>query len=180
MLLRILSSGLALLLWGCASTDVPTRSYDAASDRSLFQSPKVLVGNVNMTSGLVGGQRVMMQAFASCEGRVCAPSTVDVAFFNDSSADVNLDYRRIEIVIDGRSLEWEDEGRRHESPWYIVPRGEFIRVPLSQSEFERLASGREVQVIFGLTGTSVLRMPPERREPLREMVAEFGDAQPET
>lgn len=156
---------------GCASTENPEQRYNPATGRTQFQSPKVLVGNVNMTSGLAGGQRLMMQAFASCEGPACRPSTVELAFFNDSSADLNLDYRRIELVVDGRSMDWEDLGRFDESPHYFVPRGEFIRVPLSRGDFERFAGAAEVRVIFGLTGTSTFRMPYERREPLREMAA---------
>lgn len=122
-----------------------------------------------MTSGLTGGQRVMLQAFASCDGPTCRPSTIDLAFFNDSSADLNLDYRRIELVFDGRSLEWEDLSRFEESPRYLVPRGEFIRVPLSLNDFEQFARANEARVIFGLTGTSTFRMPFERRAELREM-----------
>lgn len=162
-----------LLLWGCASSQGPVRVYDASTGTTSFESPRVVVGHVDMRSGLVGGQRVMAQAFASCIGQGCVPSEVDLAFFNDSSADLNLDYRRVQLDFDGESMEWEDPSRIHESPRGLVPRGEFMRVPLSRTEFERFVTARQVAITFGLTGTAMFRMPLERREPLRAFVALF-------
>ncbi len=164
---------ISLLLWGCAAARKPLRFYDAARGTTTFESPKVLVGNINMTSGLAGGQRVMMQAFATCRGEGCAPSVVEIAFFNDSSTDLNLDYRRLRIIFDDESREWEDTGRMAESPRSFVPRGEFIRVPLSRREFNDFASAREVEVEFGLTATNIFRLSSERRKPLRDLAATF-------
>jgi hypothetical protein len=97
------------------------------------------------------------------------PDQIEIAFFNDSSADLNLDYRRIEVVFGQRRLEWEDSGRRTEPAYYAVPRGEFIRIPISRSDFAAMASAPRVEILFGTTGTTMLRVPHGSREPLREL-----------
>jgi hypothetical protein len=135
----------------------------------MFESPRVLVGNIGMSGGLTSGQRVMMKAFASCAGKGCQPEQVELVFLNDSSSDLNLDYRRLEIVFRGKSLNWEDRSRVHEPTYYLVPRGEFTRVPLSWSDFTGMASAPEVDIFFGLTGSTQMRMPFDRRAGLREM-----------
>lgn len=111
----------------------------------------------------------MMQAFAACDGRRCKPNEVEIAFLNDSSADLNLDYRRIEIAFAGRSINWEDESRINEPSYYSVPRGEFIRVPVNRGDFELMARAPEMEIKFGQTGTTVMDVPFSRRAPLREM-----------
>jgi hypothetical protein len=170
---RTLSRGLVgifLVVWGCASAQAPLVEFDPGSGQTVYQSPKVLVGNINMTGGLASGHRVMMQAFASCAGRECKPNQVEIAFYNDSSADLNLDYRRVEITFGSKTLEWEDVGRLHESMKTEVPRGEFTRVPVSRADFAGMASAQDVQIVFGLTGTTTLRVPLDRRAGFRDLV----------
>ena len=164
---------LTALLAGCASSRPDLVRYDAATGETHYESEKALVGNINMSGGLASGQRVMMRAYASCIGEGCKPSQVEAAFLNDSSADLNLDYRRIQLVFDGRTLDWEDSSRIHEPTYYHVPRGEFIRIPMSVADFSRLASANNVQVHFGLTLTTMLQMPHDRRAPLRAMAELF-------
>ena len=161
--------GCLLAFWGCASVQAPLVEFDPASGQTMYQSPKVLVGNINMTGGLASGHRVMMRAFASCTGQDCKPNQVEIAFYNDSSTDLNLDYRRVEITFGSKKLEWEDVGRLHESMKTEVPRGEFTRVPISRADFTGIASAQDVQIIFGLTGTTTLRVPLDRRAGFREL-----------
>lgn len=161
---------LVAILSACASQRPELIDYDVSSGRTVYTSPKLLAGNLNMTGGLTSGHRVMMQAFASCEGRTCRPNEIELAFLNDSSADLNLDYRRVKIVFAGRSVEWEDEGRITEPTYYSVPRGEFIRVPISRGDFELMANAPLMEVTFGQTGTTVIDVPFSRRAPLRELV----------
>ena len=160
------------LLSGCASSQPELMTYDAGTGETSYQSEKALVGNINLSGGLASGQRVMMRAFASCKGEGCKPSQVEVAFLNDSSSDLNLDYRRIKLVFDGRTFDWEDSSRIQEPTYYHVPRGEFIRIPISASDFVRLAAADRVEVHFGLTLTTMLLMPRDRRAPLQAL-AEF-------
>lgn len=169
--LRIL---LLVIFCGCASQGSELVSYDQSADRTTFVSPKLYAGSVGMSGGLASGHRVMIQAFASCPGSECSPSEVEIAFFNDSSADLNLDYRRIAFEFVGGSMNWEDEGRETEPAYYSVPRGEFIRVPVSRGHFELMANSPRMEIIFGRTGTTVIRMPHARREPLREMADSMG------
>ena len=160
---------LMALLGGCLSSRPELVAYDAGTDQTTFKSEKALVGNINLSGGLTSGQRVMMRAFASCTGLNCKPGQVDVAFLNDSSADLNLDYRRIQLVFDGKTLDWEDPSRASEPTYYHVPRGEFIRVPMSAADFARLASADKVEVHFGLTLSTSLLMPHSTRAPLRDL-----------
>ena len=154
---------------GCAPQHHELVSYNPETGHSRFSSEKLLAGNIDMTGGLASGHRVMMQAFATCDGNACVPDQVEIAFFNDSSADLNLDYRRIEIVFGPRRLEWEDPGQRTESAYFGVPRGEFIRIPISRSDFAAMASAPRVEILFGTTGGTTLRVPHGSREPLREL-----------
>lgn len=165
-----------LLIGACATGREARVRYDQTSGKTTYSSAKALVGNVSMTSGLASGQRVMVQAFATCDGPGCSPSEIEVAFINDSSSDLNLDYRRVEIVAGGRKMEWEDAVRLTEPPHFSVPRGEFIRVPLSRADFRTLAEAADVEIIFGLTGTTPLRMPPDRRAPLRYLLDQMENS----
>jgi hypothetical protein len=161
---------LLFLLWGCTASRPALVTFEAGSNLTRFESPKVRVGNIGMSGGLTSGQRVMMKAFASCAGRGCKPEQVEIVFLNDSSSDLNLDYRRVQIVFRGNSLDWEDRSRVHEPLYYHVPRGEFTRVPLSWVDFVGMATAPDVDIFFGLTGATHLRMPIDRREGLRELV----------
>ncbi len=161
---------LLLVLSACTSSREARISYDQDSDKTTYSSSKALVGNIGMTGGLASGQRVMMQAFATCDGPGCNPSEIEIAFLNDTSSDLNLDYRRVEIVAGPRHLEWEDALRLSEPTHFSVPRGEFIRVPLNRADFKELAEAANVEIIFGLTGTTPFRVPADRRVPLRDLL----------
>lgn len=160
---------LLVTLSGCTPRHHELITYNPETGQSRFSSEKLLAGNISMSGGLASGHRVMMQAFAACVGNSCVPDQLEIAFFNDSSADLNLDYRRIEVIFGPRRLEWEDLGRRTEPAGYGVPRGEFIRVPISLSDFAAMASAPRVEILFGTTGTTALRVPHGSREPLREL-----------
>ncbi len=167
--MRCLTILLLVLLGGCASQRPEMITYDDVRGKTIYTSSKLLAGNISMSGGLASGHRVMMQAFASCDGRPCKPNEVELAFLNDSSADLNLDYRRIEIVFAGKRVHWEDYGRLNEPTHYSVPRGEFIRLPVNRGDFEMMARAPKVEIIFGLTGTTAIDVPFSRREPLREL-----------
>lgn len=157
-----------VVLSGCASTESTPSRYDASTGRTLYESPKVLAGHISPSTGLASGQRIMMQAFAECAGQDCRPSQVQLAFFNDSSSDLNLDYRRLQIHFGGGSLEWEDPSRVDELLRSEVPRGEFIRVPMSRVDFEAMANASAVELVFGRTGATTLQVPHARREAFRD------------
>lgn len=160
-----------LLVGGCASSRQAEVTYEAKEGKTTFISSKALLGHVSMSGGLAAGQRVNMQAFAACDGRDCTPSEVEIAFLNDSGSDLNLDYRRVHIIADSRELDWEDPLRLSDPPHYSVPRGEFIRVPVQLNDFMVLATARDVEIVFGHTGTSAFRVPFDRRAPLRDFMA---------
>lgn len=175
--MKILALALLLAVWGCASQNRQLATYNESKNETVYSSSKLLAGNISMSGGLASGHRVMMQAFAACDGAACKPDEVEIAFLNDSSADLNLDYRRIQIVFGGRSVEWEDHGRNTEPHYYVVPRGEFIRLPVSRGDFEAIASSPNVNIVFGLTGTTVLQVPFNRRAPLRELAETISAAE---
>ncbi len=165
---------LLLFLYGCASSEPVQVSYDRSSDTSTYVSARILMGYRDMSGGLASNQRVMWQAVASCSGEACTPEEVALVFYNDSNTDLNLDYRRLQLDFDGTSRDWEGLGRFDERVFYSVPRGEFVRVPLTGADFARMATAKEVTVFFGRSGTSMFSVPLERRATFRAFAEKIG------
>jgi hypothetical protein len=160
------------MICACASSESVKIDYDSATGRSTYTSSRVLLGYREMDAGLAGGQRVMWQVLASCSGEGCRPDEVALVFYNDSDSDLNLDYRRLQLVVDGATHDWEDLGRINEPEIYAVPRGEFIRVPLSRADFVRMASAKDVAVLFGQAVS--FDSPFGRRAPFRVLADKIG------
>lgn len=165
------------MLNACASSEPVRVGYDAASDRSSYTSSRILLDYRDMSAGLAAGQRVMWQAVASCSGQACRPDEVALAFYNDSDSDLNLDYRRLRLVFDGTSHDWEDFGLVNEPEIYAVPRGEFIRVPLTSADFFRMATAKEVAILFGQT--VAFDSPFEKRAAFRVLAGKIVLSLPE-
>ncbi len=168
---------LLLFLYGCAASTPVQVSYDRSSDISRYTSARVLIGNRDMSGGLVSNQRVFWQAVASCSGEACTPDEVVLVFYNDSNYDLNLDYRRLQLNFDGTSRNWEDLARRDDQADYRLPRGEFVRVPLTNADFARMAHSGPVEILFGMSGASVFSVPYDRRASFRALAEELGFSQ---
>ncbi len=160
----------SVLFYGCASSEPFTASYDAASDQSRFSSSRSVMGFRSMSGGLSANQRIMWQAQAVCTGESCTPDEVSLVFYNDTSKELNLDYRGLRIIIDGEEHSWQDSDRPVEQGFYRVPRGEFTRVSLLPSVFAELAAAQEVEVLFGQTSTSVFNSIHSGRAEFRALV----------
>jgi len=171
---RILPLLLLLVLGGCKASETARNGFDPATGRSTYSSPRILMDHVDLSGGLASNQRVMWRAMASCSGDGCTPNDVDLVFYNDADRGLNLDSRRVQIVFDGMTRDWEDLSRIEEPAAYSTPRGEFMRVSLSGLDFARMAEAREVEVILGMTGTTRLRVPHDRRNEFRALAAEIG------
>ena len=165
---------LALLLYGCASSAPVQVRYDRSSDTSTYTSARVLIGNRDMSEGLAANQRVFWQAAASCSGEACTPGEVALVFYNDSNYDLTLDYRRIQLNFDGTSREWDNLARLDDRTDHRVPRGKFVRVPLSSADFFRMVHSGPVEILFGMSGTSAFSVPYERRAAFRAFADEIG------
>ena len=165
---------IALVLSGCAASEPVQVNYNPATGQSSFESERLVMGYRDMRAGLASNQRVMWQALASCSGQACTPDEVTLVFYNDTSRDLNLDYRRLQLVVDGITHDWQDLGRETEPAHYAVPRGEFIRVSLAGGVFVRLAWSEQVEVRFGETGTSVFSVPYARRAGFRAFATALG------
>ena len=163
-----------LALYGCATAESVGVHYDPTADRSSFESDRIVLGYRDMSSGLVSNQRVMWQALASCSGKDCIPDEVTLAFFNDTSRDLNLDYRRLQVIVDGVSHDWRDLSRVTEPADYRVPQGEFLRVSLAGAAFVKVAHAQQVEVLFGETGTSTFTVSFGRRAGFRAFVEVVG------
>lgn len=144
-----------MILYGCAASEPYTVKYDSSSDQSNFASNRNVMGFRSMSGGLSANQRIMWQAQAACTGESCTPDEVSLVFFNDTSKELNLDYRGLKIIIDGKEHSWQDSDRPVEQGFFRVPRGEFTRVSILPSVFAELASAEVVEVLFGETSTSV-------------------------
>lgn len=158
------------LLCGCASSSNIGKAFDPESNKTSYESDRIVMGYRDMSGGLASNQRVMWRAAASCTGNDCIPDEVMLVFYNDTSRDLNLDYRRIQIVVDGVNHEWEDRSRLTERPEYRVPPGEFLRVSMARSSFVDLANADKVEVLMGETGTSVFRVSFDRRAKFRAFI----------
>ena len=167
----------ALVITGCSSTASLKRGYDPSSDQSTFASKRIVMGYRDMSAGLATNQRIMWQAQASCTGRDCIPSEINLVFFNDTSRNLNLDYRGLQIIVDGRAHSWEDVHRLEEPANYRVPHGEFTRVSLSPAVFMQLAEAQQVEVLFGETATSVFTVSHSRRADFRAFVAAMREGE---
>lgn len=159
-----------MALASCAGSEGALHRYNADGDISRYTSRRVVLGRSDMSAGLASGQRVLWRAEASCPGASCAPSEVDLVFFNDSSSDLNLDYRRLEIVSDGISGDWADLASE-DVVAFAVPRGEFLRVRIPADYFVRIAEAQDVAVSFGLTASTEFTVPFARRQILRDLMA---------
>lgn len=152
---------LLLFFYGCASSEPVQVNYNRSSGISTYTSSRVLIGNRDMSGGLVSNQ----------------PRQIDeeeLVFYNDSNYDLNLDYRRIQLNFDGTSRDWDDLGRLDNRAAYTVPRAEFVRVPLSSANFARVAHAGLVEILFGLSGTSLFSVSYERRASFRAFAEEMG------
>ena len=163
-----------LTLYGCATSEPVGVRYDPATDKSSFQTNRIIMGYRSLSGGLTSDQRVMWQALASCSGRNCTPDEIAIAFFNDTSKDLNLDYRRLQMIVDGVTHDWQDLNRLADSGHNSVPPGEFVRVHLATSAFAKLAKAQKVEILFGETGTSVFTVSLKRRAEFQEFVEALG------
>ena len=163
-----------LALHGCATSGSTGVRYDPATGVSTFESDRSVMGYRDMSGGLAREQRVMWQALASCSGQGCIPEEIALAFYNDTSKNLNLDSRRVQLVVDGVTHDWQDLSRLMEAPHHIVPPGEFIRVSLPGSAFVNLAHAQKVEVLFGETGTSSFNVSFARRAKFRDFVEMLG------
>ena len=161
------------ILAGCAGTMGASVQYDSGSDRTTYTARRSVLGHRDMSAGLVSGQRVFWQAEAACAGEACVPEEVSLVFFNDSSSDLNLDYRRLQIDIDGRQSSWADLASE-DVIIFAVPRGEFLRVHISGEYFLQLAAAQSVRVYFGLTASAEFAVPFGRREAFRDLAIAAG------
>lgn len=172
--LPILVGVMACLTGSCASSRLSDVTYDRSRDRSTYQSARARMGSPGMSGGLASDQRVTWQAIARCAGENCIPPYVEIIFLNEGTGELNLDSRRVQLNYDGIERSWEDLSRTIEPPHYSVPRGEFSRISLDTAEFARMAGAGRVEVIFGLTGTTGIIVPYERREAFRSLAELLG------
>lgn len=164
-----------LTLFGCAASEPVRVNYDSSTGMSTFESNRITMGYRNMSGGLASNQRVMWQALGSCSGQNCTPGELELVFYNDTSKDLNLDSRRLQLIVDGTTAhDWEDLSRTIEAGHYGVPPGEFIRIPLAGDDFVKLAQAEKVEILFGETGTSVFSVSFMRRAEFREFAEELG------
>lgn len=165
---------LTLLFLGCASTARIEVEHDASSNTSTYATKKTLFGHVGQSGGLVTNQRVMWLAEASCLGTGCTPDDVEIAFINDATTQLNLDYRRIQMVFNDQTLNWSDESRRIEPAHSGVPRGEFMRITLSAADFATMVRATDVAVFFGQSGTSTFQVPTAHRTTFQALAEAMG------
>ncbi|MEM1094483.1 MAG: hypothetical protein AAGJ10_07755 [Bacteroidota bacterium] len=158
----------------CATPAAVQVRTDAETGVNTYTSSRVTMGHRSMGAGLAGQQRVMWQAVAACEGEACVPDEVELIFVNSTSQDLNLDYRRLEMVVDGTSREWVDPSSQAAPNFATVPTGEFLRVTLTRAEFVAFAEAEEVELRFGETGSTVFAVNPDRRALFREFAAAAG------
>ncbi len=170
----ILALLIPLALYGCVASEPVQVHYDPAIGLSSYESRRIVMGYRAMSAGLASNQRVMWQALASCSGQNCTPDEVTLAFYNDTSKDLNLDYRRLQLTVDGITHDWQDLGRETEPAHYTVPPGEFIRVSLARAAFVRLARAQQVEVLLGESGTSVFSVSFAHRAGFRAFAAALG------
>lgn len=173
LFLTILSP--VFLVSGCASSEPFRVSYDSPTNTSTFQSTRGVFGHRDMQGGLATNQRILWQAEAVCAGGIrCTPDVVEIVFFNDTNTVLNLDYRRLKLFFDGQTLDWYDESRDDESPYATTPKGEFMRITMSGLDFSAMAHAKNVEAHFGLTATSVFKIPPQRRDTFRRLAKTMG------
>ncbi len=170
----ILALLIPLALYGCVTSEPVHRHYDPAIGLSSYESRRIVMGYRDMSAGLASNQRVMWQALASCSGQDCTPDEVTLVFYNDTGKDLNLDYRRLQLIVDGITHDWQDHSRETEPAHYAVPPGEFIRVSLARAAFVRLARAQQVEILFGESGTSVFNVSFAHRAAFRAFAAALG------
>ncbi|MEM6645254.1 MAG: hypothetical protein AAF730_03285 [Bacteroidota bacterium] len=158
----------------CATPAAVQVRSDADTGINTYTSSRVTMGHRSMSDGLAGRQRVMWQAVAACEGDACVPDEVELIFVNSTSQDLNLDYRRLEMIVDGTAQEWIDPSSQAAPNFATVPTGEFLRVTLTRDDFVQFAEAEQVELRFGETGSSVFTVGPDRRAIFREFAATAG------
>jgi len=160
----------------CAPATAVRVQTNAETGINTYTSSRATMGHRSMSDGLAGRQRVMWQAVAACEGDACVPDEVELIFVNSTSQDLNLDYRRLEMIVDGVSQEWIDPSSQAMPNFATVPTGEFLRVTLTRAEFVAFAEAEKVELRFGDTGSSVFTVSPDRRAIFREFATTAGFA----
>ncbi|GAB5521447.1 MAG: hypothetical protein RhofKO_36980 [Rhodothermales bacterium] len=164
----------AVVAVACASPAAVQVRTDPATGLHTYESSRTTMGHRSLNAGLAANQRVMWQAVAACDGANCVPDQVALVFFNNTGRDLNLDYRRFEMIVDGTSQEWYDSSRDAEPNYFTVPPGEFLRVTLDQADFMRFVEAEQVELRFGESGTSVFTVGPDRRAIFREFAETAG------
>ncbi len=162
-----------ILIAGCTTADYLVMNYSEETGITEYASRRTALGVRDLSAGLASGQRVMWQAVASCQGASCQPDEVTLILFNDSSRDLNLDYRGLTITTDGVDTMWSDLASE-DVLGFAVPRGEFLRVAVSAKYFVRIVEANQVEVSFGPAAGTQLNVPASRRAAFRTLAVAAG------
>jgi len=172
---------LLALMAGCATSSQPVAiSYEASSDRTVYETEDMELGDVDLATGLTKEIQLLVRVVGECRGKDCAPSQYQLAFGKRGPQPIQLPGRDVSLQVGTETITWSDPQNRRIEQRTEIRSGTFARVDLTAKQLSTLANVSDVD---GTVGGVRFELPYEERAPLRSLLsrleetgAEEGDA----
>lgn len=154
------------VLASCQSTEPVQVEYDEGENVTRYETTQM---RLKSSSNRLTAPSLNVQAFATCTGTSCEPSTYSLRFsLADGSRDLTMVATKAIMWTDGRTIEWENPFPGIQSDEAFAVRGEITTVGLTKEEFARVARSQRVR---GEIGGIEYTFPYSYRDPMRDMFA---------
>lgn len=150
---------------GCASTESVSTTYDAETDRVVYETNPIRIVRGGSGLGSSGQQIIYVKSQADCQGQACTPASVRILLSSGTRNVSWLDYDNVTIVADNWSRTWRNVSTREDPE--LIGIGEFMRLTIPIDEFRLLLQSRSMSIQVG--GTSI-NLSFSQMERFREMM----------
>lgn len=137
---------LVAVVSGCGTAG-PTASYDASSNRMLYESAEMNVAQLEAAVG--SGSSIVMRAFASCTSQNCTPQTVQFIFAVQGPGKSAIADHSLSIIADGSKYSWRGEQNWESQGDVLVSEEPMVRVALPLSSVKQIANAASIEAYMG-------------------------------
>lgn len=160
---------LSFLVLGCATSSAPVEvSYDTSENQRSFQTQKMPLQDVRLTSGLSKQPRFYLQIEGNCSGEDCKPREFRLNIIKEGMESIEISGRDLTLTVGTETLEWEDPQNREVSQTVTIRDGSLVKVNISRQQLVTLGS---VSNVHGTVGGTSFSVSHEDRAPIRNLVS---------
>lgn len=135
-------------LQGCATSGASiSTTYEASTDRSVYETDPVRITRRGSGLGSSGQQVLYVKAQALCEGAGCTPEEVRLLVASGTSNVTWLEYDDVSVMSDEWSRTWRDVSKREDPE--LVGVGEFMRLTMSLQDYREMLQTRSLTIQIG-------------------------------